>query len=60
MSLAVGSNHLHVVQGGGDVSHQAHQEKWHLQDRGREEIEPIDKPVIPCDRVEVDKERRTP
>ena len=42
-----------MVEGGRDVSHQSHEEEWHLQDLVGGEVQSLDERVIPCHGVEV-------
>lgn len=46
----------HMIQGWRYIPHQAHQEERDLQNRIREEVQPVDDLIVPGDRIEIHHE----
>lgn len=52
--------HEHVVQRGGDVAHEAHEEEGDLQHRVGDEVQAPDQLIVPGHGVEVEDEGEEP
>ena len=59
-TLCLAGASLHVVEGGGDVTHHGHQEEGHLKDRVLQEVQALNDTVIPGRVLHVDKKREGP
>ena len=49
-----------MVECGCYISHEAHQEKWHLKDIFRDEVHPTHKFIIPGHGIEIEEEGEEP
>jgi hypothetical protein len=49
-----GAKNPHLIQRGGHISHQGHEQEWHLKNGLVHEIQAIEKLVIPDRALEID------